>query len=81
MVLDLVQKVKLPARCKKFFNNLFTTFPLLDKLSEMGIAGTGTVRQNRLPKVPIPSKKDVLKKSVNRSFQETLYKNDQVLAC
>ncbi len=81
MVLDLVQKVQLPAGCEVFFDNLFTTFPLLDKLSEMGIAGTGTVRQNRLFKVPIASKKDVIKKSVERGFQETLYKGDQVLAC
>ena len=80
VVLDLVQDVKMPPGCEVFFDNLFTTFPLLDKLSEMGIAGTGTVRQNRLHKVPIASKKDVLKKSVNRGFQETLYKNDQVLA-
>ena len=65
-VLDLVQKVQLPAGCEVFFDNLFTTFLLLDKLSEMGIAGTGTVRQNRLFKVPIPSKKDVIKKSVER---------------
>jgi len=52
VVLDLVQKVQLPAGCEVFFDNLFTTFPLLDKLSEIGIAGAGTVRQNRLFKVP-----------------------------
>ena len=81
MVLDLVQKAHLPVGSEVFFDNLFTTFPLLDKLSEKGIAGTGTVRQNRLHKVPIASKKDVLKKLVERGFQETLYKGDQVLAC
>ena len=76
MVLDLVQKAHLPAGSEVFFDNLFTTFPLLDKLSERGIAGTGTVRQNRLHKVPIASKKDVLKKALERGFQETLYKGD-----
>ena len=30
-----------------FFDNLFTTILLLEKLSEMGIGGTGTMRQNR----------------------------------
>ena len=80
MVLDLVQKAHLPAGSEVFFDNLFTTFPLLDKLSEKGIAGTGTVRQNRLHKVPIASKKDVLKKAVVRGYQETRYKGDQVLA-
>ena len=66
---------------RSFFDNIFTTFPLLDKLSEMGITGTGTVRQNRLFRLPIASKKDVIKKSVERGFKETLYKGDQVLAC
>lgn len=79
--MDLVQKTQLPAGAEVFFDNLFTSFPLLDKLSEMGIAGTGTVRQNRLHKVPIAAKKDVLKKCVERGFQETIYKGDQVLAC
>lgn len=88
-------------------DNLFTSFPLLEKLSEMGIAGknmngklkidkknyslitvtlhycfltgTGTVRQNRLNKVPIPKKKDVEKKTVERGFSKTLFNDDQVL--
>jgi hypothetical protein len=80
VVLDLVQKVGLQPGTEVFFDNLFTSFPLLDKLSQMGVAGTGTVRQNRLQKVPIPSKKDMLKKTVERGYQETLFKGDQVLA-
>jgi hypothetical protein len=47
VVLDLVQKAKLAPGSEVFFDNLFTSFPLLEKLSEMGIGGTGTVRQNR----------------------------------
>ena len=54
----------------------------MDKLSKMGINGTGTVWQNRLHRVPIAAKKDVLKKAVDRGFQETIsYKGDQVLVC
>ena len=79
--MDLVQKTQLPPGCEVFFDNLFTSFPLLDKLSEMGIAGTSTVRQNRLAKVPIVIKKEVLKKTVERGFQETLNKGDQILVC
>jgi hypothetical protein len=60
VVLDLVQKVGLLPGSEVFFDNLFTSFPLLRQLSEMGLAGTGTVRQNRLKKVTlIPTKKEM----------------------
>ena len=81
VVLDLVQKAQLPPGTEVFFDNLFTSFPLLDKLSEMGIAGTGTVRQNRLGRVPIVTKKEMLKKTVERGFQKTIYRGDQTLVC
>lgn len=81
VVLDLVQKSRLSAGTEVFFDNLFTSFPLLNKLSEMGIAGTGTVRQNRLHKVPIATKKDILKKDVPRGYQENIFNGDQILVC
>ncbi len=31
-----------------YFDNLFTSFPLLTRMTEMKIGATGTVRQNRL---------------------------------
>ena len=47
VVLDLVSKSRISRGSSVYFDNLFTSFPLLDRLSEMEIAGTGTVRQNR----------------------------------
>lgn len=47
IVLQLVEQASLQPGSELFFDNLFTSFPLLEKLSEMRIAGTGTVRQNR----------------------------------
>jgi hypothetical protein len=44
-----------------FLANLFISFPLLEKLSEMEIAGTGLVRQNRLHRVEIIKKQDIEK--------------------
>ncbi|XP_060863589.1 piggyBac transposable element-derived protein 3-like [Metopolophium dirhodum] len=35
------------------FDNFFTGLPLLEKLSEMGLYGTGTIRSNRTKKCPI----------------------------
>jgi hypothetical protein len=47
IVLELVEKASLLLGSMLFFDNLFTSFPLLERLSELNIAGTGTVRQNR----------------------------------
>jgi hypothetical protein len=45
----------------------------------MGIAGTGTVRQNRLFKVPIPTKKELEHKKIEKGFCTAVYNSDQVL--
>jgi hypothetical protein len=66
-----------PPGSKTYFDNLFTSFPLLDQLSEKQIAGTGTVRQSRLAKIPIIKKKYLEKKE--RGGKEVLYREDQVL--
>lgn len=60
-------------------DNLFTSAPLLDKLSELGVGGTGTVRQNRLNKVPIITKKVLESKKYERGHHECVYSEDQVL--
>jgi hypothetical protein len=59
-----------------YFDNLFTSFPLLEKLSEMQLAGTGTVRQNKLNRIPIVKKKDLEKQ--DRGTSEVLYQDDKV---
>ena len=50
IVLGLVGKCKLRAGHEISFDNLFTGLPLLDQLSAIGIGGTGTVWENRIPK-------------------------------
>jgi hypothetical protein len=47
IVLQLLEKASLLPGSELFFDNLFTSFHLLDSLSARNIAGTGTVRQNR----------------------------------
>ena len=104
VVLDLLGKANLAPGSEVFFDNLFTSFPLLEKLSgvystllvshrsrkslinnlffnisELGIAGTGTVRQNRINKIPIIDKKEMEKKTVERGTMEAIFKDDQVL--
>ena len=77
VVLSLVEKAKLGPGSEVYFDNLFTSFPLLEKLSEKQIAYT--VRQNRLYRVDI-SKKDMEKKTVERGTSYLcVYRKDQVL--
>ena len=78
-VLDLVNKVKLLKGSDVYFDNLFTSLPLLSQLSDLGIGGTGTLRQNCLFRVPITTKKNVEKTSVDRGYNEAMYHEDQVL--
>jgi hypothetical protein len=75
----LSTQAKIVPGSEVYFDNLFTSFPLLDKMSEKGIAGTGTVRQNRLQNVEIIGKKDLEKKTVERGTSSQLYREDQVL--
>lgn len=79
VVLTLVEKAQLRPGTEVFFDNLFTSFPLLEKLSEKQIAGTGTVRQNRLNRVNIIGKKDMEKKTVARGTSHLMFRRDQVL--
>ena len=72
IVLQLAEKSSLVHGDELFFDNLFTSFDLLEKLSERGLGGTGTVRQNRLNRVPIVKKKE-LEKTVGRGTFQTMF--------
>ena len=46
ILLGLVEKCKMERESTVTIDNLFTSLPLLDKLTEMGINGLGTIREN-----------------------------------
>ena len=46
-----------------FFDNYFTCYDLLVKLKEKGFKATGTLRENRAGKPPLPSSKELKKKA------------------
>ena len=52
-VLGFLDKGNIDSGLVVIFDNLFTSFPLLDKLTEKGIGGLGTIRQNRLQNAPL----------------------------
>ena len=46
-----------------FFDNLFTSLPLVDYLSEVAFGGTGTIRLNQTQKTPLQKPASTKKKS------------------
>ena len=57
-VLRLVQNIPKHQNYEVFFDNWFSTFPLLLKLHSMDILATATFRMNRLTRCPLMSDKD-----------------------
>ena len=80
VVLEMVKKTNLEPGAEVYMDNLFTSFPLLNRLSKMKIAGTGTVRMNRLYRVPIMKKKEFEKKEIERGALDVVYKGDICLS-
>ena len=75
VVLGLCEKANVAPGTKVYFDNLFTSMPLLEKLSEMGVGGTGTIRKNRMVAIPLPTDKE-MKKSYARGEYSVLYTED-----
>ncbi|KAL0818791.1 hypothetical protein ABMA28_008118 [Loxostege sticticalis] len=70
VVLDLISK--LPQGSYSFyFDNFFTSLPLLDELQKMGHDGTGTIQANRTEKAPLKDPKEMKKTSRGSHHQCT----------
>ncbi|KAJ8928709.1 hypothetical protein NQ314_018719 [Rhamnusium bicolor] len=55
VVLDLLECVSQPSDHVLFFDNFFTSYHLMQTLRERGYRATGSVRENRTKKCPLPS--------------------------
>lgn len=62
VVLDLLQCISEPSDHVLFFDNYFTSYDLLKTLRERGFRATGTVRDNRIKKCPLPTANAMKKK-------------------
>ena len=80
VVLGLVEKAGLRPGMRVTFDNLFTSIALISRLSELGIGGTGTIRQNRRTTIPIPDKKEA-ERTMKRGEFKCLYKDDMAICC
>lgn len=70
VVLDLISK--LPQGSYSFyFDNFFTSLPLLDELQKVGHDGTGTIRAHRTEKAPLKDPKEMKKTSRGSHHQCT----------
>lgn len=78
IVLDLLQVVTKPEDHIIFFDNYFTSHGLLKTLRSSGYRATGTVRDNRTKKCPLPDQK-VMKKEVRGCFKYQYDKENSLL--
>ncbi|XP_063823717.1 piggyBac transposable element-derived protein 3-like [Ostrinia nubilalis] len=63
-----------------FFDNYFTSIPLLHELKNRNLKATGTVRENRTSKCPLPTNQD-FKKTDRGSFAFKASLEEQILVC
>ncbi|CAH2087871.1 unnamed protein product [Euphydryas editha] len=54
---------------KLYFDNYFTSLPLLEHLAKEGILSLGTVRRNRIPNCKLPADKELSKKERGYSME------------
>jgi hypothetical protein len=80
VVLSLVDHADIQPGDRLTFDNLFTSIPLLNILSEKGIGGTGTMHQNRLHSVPLTKKKAIEKHWKRGDIEETYTADITVVA-
>ena len=53
-IMGLVEKVDVITGSLVYFDNLFTSVPLLERLSSKGVGGTGIVTTKRMMAIPLP---------------------------
>ena len=61
VVMDLISELPQTQKYYLYFDNLFTSLPLLDRLTTEGFGATGTMRVNRTRKAPLKDPKVLLK--------------------
>ena len=79
VVLGMIEKCDLTKGSTVAMDNFFTTLPLLDKLTDMGMYGVGTIRENRLQRAPL-KKKAAFQKETRGTFDYTSDGNNLLVA-
>ena len=79
VVLGLTEKYEVKAGSTVTFDNLITSLPLLDELTELGIGALGTLQQNRFHGTPVANKTTIAKKP-RGSFDFATYGKNLVVS-
>lgn len=79
VVLGLAEQFELSPGTKVYVDNLFTSLDLLDHMGSRQLGITGTLRQNRLNSVPLPTKKEAVNKMQRGELQTAYSGNVAVL--
>lgn len=77
---DVLRKTDSQAPFHLFFDNFFTSVPLIDELRVRGFKATGTIRENRLSKCPLPKNKE-LQKSERGTYKYKSAPKEDILIC
>ncbi|KAK0046815.1 piggyBac transposable element-derived protein 3 [Biomphalaria pfeifferi] len=77
VVMDLISELPRSTKYNLYFDNLFTSLSLMDRLTKEGFGATGTLRSSRTEKAPIIDQK-VMSKKVRGSFD---YMQDKLSGC
>ncbi len=77
--LDLLPEEKRTLPFNIYFDNLFTSFPLLVELKSRNYGATGTIRENRCKKCPIKTVKEMKKVDRGTSVHSVDTENDIVV--
>jgi DNA excision repair protein ERCC-6 len=78
VVIGLVEQYGLRPGSKVYVDNLFTSLDLLTHLGDKRIGVTGTLRQNRIIGIPLPSKKQA-NKEMKRGEFKAVFTEDAVV--
>jgi hypothetical protein len=76
--MGLVEQYGLCPGSKVYVDNLFTSLDLLTHLGDKRIGVTGTLRQNRIIGIPLPSKKQA-NKEMKRGESKAVFTEDAVV--
>lgn len=77
---DVLRTIDANAPFHLFFDNFFTSIPLLDELRERGLKATGTIRENRVSKCPLPTNKE-FKKTDRGSLKYKATRAEEIIVC
>lgn len=77
---DELRKIDAEAPFHLFFDNFFTSIPLIDELRKRGLKATGTVRENRISKCPLPPNKEI-QKSERGTYKYKSTRAENIVVC